>query len=87
MILDGQLLKAGDKVFSLFRGEGTVLNATGSGAVVQFGATHVSISTASVEQNGQKVIGIAKPLVYWPKTRHSREVSAYLPIIRQLETL
>lgn len=87
MILDGKELSPGDSIYSLYRGAGVVQSVNPGNATVRFGSMLLVVSDANIQQNGQKVIGLGKPLVYWPKNMYARDVSAYLPVIEALEQI
>lgn len=87
MILDGVKLKNGDKVYSIYRKFGNVINVTDTEATVDFNGMVLTVSAGNVMEGDTKVYGLGKPLVFWPKSSYTRDVSAYLPIIEALEQL
>ncbi len=87
MQLDDEILTVGADVYHMLHGAGRVKSIAQDYATTVFGVTELIISDATIMKGDIKMIGLAKPLVFWQTNRHNRDVSAYLPIIRQLETL
>ena len=87
MELDSTTLKQDDKVHHLLLGAGFIKTTTDDFAVAVFGKQEMMITSGTITNNGVKMIGLGAPLVYWPKSRHTREVSAYLPAIEAMAKL
>jgi hypothetical protein len=76
MQLDNHTLALGDKVYHLLLGDGTIKTISQDKAIGIFGTQEVIISAATITKNGTKMIGLGKPLAFWPEFPYN-EVSAY----------
>jgi hypothetical protein len=87
MQLDGLKLVVGSPVYHLTIGAGTITSVFANSAIAVFGKQEMTISAATIEMGGIKMIGLKKPLVYWQSAAYSKEVSAYSLIIEMMEKL
>jgi hypothetical protein len=76
MQLDQQTLAIGDKVHHLLLGDGTIKTISQNSAIAIFGRQEMTVSAATIVQNGVKMIGLGKPIVFWPEVGYNG-VSAY----------
>jgi hypothetical protein len=87
MQLDDVNLQIGSPIYHLIHGDGTIKSVRETNATAVFGRMEMVISDATITNNGIKMIGVQKPLVFWRNMPHNRDVSAYLPIILILDSL